>query len=546
MKTKSTPNKYHHRNGSILITILVILFVLSSILGGVLTLSTQYFSLAVNRVDFEQALYLAEAGIERACNYIERNGIRNYRGNGTIGDGTFTYNISKDGFYEGTIEAEGEVNGKKRKIRLTGVRNATFASYSFWVDDNGRVNFATGDYFDGRVHTGTAPYFSGSPIFDGRFTSTASSYARDSGPTNSVQFNAGYEYGVDQPDMSEISFDDMHSFAQTNITSDTLLLTGETEITFADTEIVITNPGNGWKNYYYTISDEQLVYIQSGYITVTTVTTNEEESATSNYVKVGHPNGDYYRLNNGTYVKAEKDKGEYNHRGNYKGYPNGKYVYLTNGSLVKAKNGQGEFDVEMETTTTISTNVATVYSEGTLQLNGGTLDGRITIITEDDIYINNHIDYALDPLDTNACDAAIAEAAANGEDHDYDDVVNDALGLVSGSDVVVTTSAPDDLRIDASIMATGDGSGVKYGHSYNDSYDGCFVVDDFDYYAHRGNIYLLGGIIQKDRGPVGLVSGNGYSKNYTFDQRFSAYPPPYFPPLGDELTYQSWEEVVTN
>jgi Tfp pilus assembly protein PilX len=510
MQTQPTPNKYDEQNGSILITIIVILFVLSSILGGVLTLSTQYLSLSKSRIDSEQALYLAEAGLERACTQIEANGIGNYSGGDSIGDGSFTYVTTKDGFYRCSVEAEGKVNGKIRALKLSGVRNASYAEYSFWVDDNGSVVFATDDIFDGKVHTGSEPYFSGSPIFNGKFTSSASTYGSDPGSTNSVKFNEGYEYGVELDEMSEVSLDDMQTHATTNTTTDTLLLTGATEIYFNYTQILISNENEGWTDHSYTLADEQLVYIQGGMVTTTNTTT----TTTEEYVNVGNNNGDYKKKNNGEYK--------------YVGDNNGKY--------------------ELQISTSTSTEISTEDSPGTLTLSGGKLDGRLTIITEDDIYINNSIEYALDPLDTNACNTAIAEAADLGEDDDYDAVVNDALGLVSGDDVIVTTEAPKNIQIDASIMALGDDSGTQYSdsHKYDDYYDGCFVVDDFDDDTDRGNIYLLGGIIQSDRGPVGLTSGEGYSKNYAFDLRFSAYPPPYFPPLGEGLTFQSWEETTND
>ena len=48
---------------------------------------------------------------------------------------------------------------------------------------------------------------------------------------------------------------------------------------------------------------------------------------------------------------------------------------------------------------------------------------------------------------------------------------------------------------------------------------------------------IMGGVIQKARGPVGTISGGviqtGYAKNYYYDTRMADNPPPYFPTTGN-------------
>jgi hypothetical protein len=48
----------------------------------------------------------------------------------------------------------------------------------------------------------------------------------------------------------------------------------------------------------------------------------------------------------------------------------------------------------------------------------------------------------------------------------------------------------------------------------------------------RGCIYLSGGLIQQNRGPVGLSSGAGFAKRYSYDKCAVVNPPPYFPTTG--------------
>jgi len=48
----------------------------------------------------------------------------------------------------------------------------------------------------------------------------------------------------------------------------------------------------------------------------------------------------------------------------------------------------------------------------------------------------------------------------------------------------------------------------------------------------RGCLYLTGGIIQQQRGAVGLSDGTGFTKRYSYDKCALYNPPPYFPTTG--------------
>jgi hypothetical protein len=48
----------------------------------------------------------------------------------------------------------------------------------------------------------------------------------------------------------------------------------------------------------------------------------------------------------------------------------------------------------------------------------------------------------------------------------------------------------------------------------------------------RGCLYLSGGLIQKERGAVGLLGGEGFVKRYSYDRCAVITPPPYFPTTG--------------
>ncbi len=148
----------------------------------------------------------------------------------------------------------------------------------------------------------------------------------------------------------------------------------------------------------------------------------------------------------------------------------------------------------------------------------GALDGRVTVAADQDIEIVNNLTYTSDPLTNAASD--------------------DALGLISGRDIVVKTSFPDNGSIYAHMIATGLATGG--------STDGSFGVESYSTRHPSGFLKVCGGIVQSYRGAVGTFSGStltsGFDKRYTYDSRFAIDPPPEYPMLSDELTWTTWRE----
>lgn len=182
-----------------------------------------------------------------------------------------------------------------------------------------------------------------------------------------------------------------------------------------------------------------------------------------------------------------------------RGWTNINYL-LTNSNLLNSGTGL----IYVASFENQQTNIIGIVSVG------GILDGRITIVTDYDIRITNHITYAVHPT--------------NGSD--------DALGLVARNDVVVMTNAPDDLQIFAHLIAA----------CPTNSYSHGFYVQDYASRPASSNLNVFGGIAQYTRGAVGLMSGQGYLKNYQYDTRFENSPPPNYPTLTNEYTRISWRD----
>ncbi|MDD5454620.1 MAG: DUF4900 domain-containing protein [Candidatus Ratteibacteria bacterium] len=152
-----------------------------------------------------------------------------------------------------------------------------------------------------------------------------------------------------------------------------------------------------------------------------------------------------------------------------------------------------------------------VYVEGRVRVSG-TLDGRLSIASESDIYISEDIVYSLPPTDPNC---------------------TDALGLIAANNIIVDKSSPagGSLTIHATMM----------------DFDGSFYVRNYDSIPVMGNLTVYGGIIQNRRGAVGTFYSytgqrlSGYLKDYHYDTRVTDEPPPYFPTTG-KYDRDSWEE----
>ena len=170
-----------------------------------------------------------------------------------------------------------------------------------------------------------------------------------------------------------------------------------------------------------------------------------------------------------------------------------------------------------------ATNTPNLSKTGTVSV-AGTLNGRLSIASDYDIQITNHITYA----NTN-----ITLGLTNTSD--------DALGLIAKHDVIVMTNAPNNLNIYAHIIAEGSATaGLK---------DGSFYVQNYSDRANSGKLNVYGGIVQYYRGAVGTAGvvghtgyTNGFIKNYTFDRRFTDNPPPQYPALTNEYQWTDWRD----
>lgn len=158
-------------------------------------------------------------------------------------------------------------------------------------------------------------------------------------------------------------------------------------------------------------------------------------------------------------------------------------------------NGASEYTVDL------STYNGVISSSENISLHGS-VSGQYTVHSEKNIKITGDIRYHKDP-------AEFSDSS-------------DLLGIVSEKEVMIDKNAHkhegnSNLTIQASIMAL----------------DKSFSAEDYNTGGGRGELNLLGGIIQQQRGPMGTFSGgsirSGFNKQYEYDERLMNMNPPSFP-----------------
>ena len=139
-----------------------------------------------------------------------------------------------------------------------------------------------------------------------------------------------------------------------------------------------------------------------------------------------------------------------------------------------------------------------ILGEGRVNVQG-VLDGKLSIASLTDLYIQDNVTYEQNPMVGSS---------------------DDLLGLVADQNVVVANNTPNntDCVIQASIFAR----------------QGSFTADDYDSRGVSGTLQIYGSIVQNTRGAVGQFSGStltsGFYKRYRFDTRLAdpnVRPPSY-------------------
>lgn len=174
---------------------------------------------------------------------------------------------------------------------------------------------------------------------------------------------------------------------------------------------------------------------------------------------------------------------------------------------------------------------------GVVQVNGtvgvsGIVNGKVTLHVAGNLVILDDITYAVPP------GGMTPEGLPN---------CDDIFGMVSNQDIVVADNAlltpVDHDLIGGTVERPMKPNPGLFVHGISMAINTSFRVENYNagpttavsclgQPRGRGCLNVDGGILQLERGPVGLVGAEGFTKRYAYDRCGASNPPPYFPTTG--------------
>ena len=397
--------------------------------------------------------------------------------------------------YMFTIQSNGSVGGTgKRNVQSTGVlrvsaSRGSFSDYLLLTDqfkmaNNGTVYFTSADNFDGRVHTNDGFKFAFNPTFQDRVTQAGANATYYNNGGSPVVVDANNNGTIDVPNFFGGYLRSQNSIAMPTNANDQQMVSLGAPVnngaapTTTQINTLLGYPGSTAPNGGYLVNSGG--FVSGGIYVVGTANQFRMYADTvtdRQYFQIGvgssHISIEIDPAANQTRVWNSMGMG---------GLPDHIYSGLPNG-LVYASGGidnltGGARDV-------VSGNIAPALALGP----------KVLIASPGDIVIQSDL-----------------------TDDQYDTKTN-VLGLFSsGGAVRIGNAAPNNLSIDAFIMATGATTGE-------------FRVDGYNSGGPRGAVNLRGGIVSKFYGAFYTwdVNGNpvtGYTRNFHYDRR-GLIPPMY-------------------
>jgi hypothetical protein len=184
--------------------------------------------------------------------------------------------------------------------------------------------------------------------------------------------------------------------------------------------------------------------------------------------------------------------------------PNDQVIYVKN-AATQSKCSAGQIGDGLPLSTDVNVNLSTFYCGNGNAYIEGTLSGRVTVASQNNIIVTNDLLLANTPKGS----------APVGQD---------MLGLVAGNSVVVyhpVNSSGQEL-----VSSTD-----RYIYASIQTLQHSFWVESYNKGVQKGTLHVRGSIAQKWRGIVGTggAGGTGYLKDYGYDARLVYSSPPYFP-----------------
>ena len=372
-------NRAHRgERGYALILVACLLFISVGLVVAILDYATNNRRISQEQLDMEQAMFTAEAGLEYGAWFLKQNILAVVQGSGTTNGsgtiisgtttGTYKFYVTKVGastyslistgmvygghsayYTNGTNSPAAYTNAVYRTVRLLNCYQPTYAQFALWTHLSNGLAYKAGEWFNGHVHADDMMTFNnanGGPVFSNVVSTLTNVVSNGSSTTwtatNGIYFGQGFLTNTYEGSMADVDFSSTNSTSLKNFASSQgLLLTGRTTITFNGASVKITNGLKNWTNYVYNfVSTNGLIYVQ----------------------------------------------------------------------------------------TTNSSNAALLY------LNGGNVTGRLTLVSDTNMFVQGNITYTTNPQVTNS---------------------TDALALIAKDNIIINTNAPSNLQLQAAVMVPG-------------------------------------------------------------------------------------------
>jgi Tfp pilus assembly protein PilX len=166
-----------------------------------------------------------------------------------------------------------------------------------------------------------------------------------------------------------------------------------------------------------------------------------------------------------------------------------------------------------------------IYVSGRVALSG-VVNGRVTIASPENIIIADDLRQAVDPGSALASDCTNIVGIFSGDSVLVAENVLNEPQEINGALPYRTYDDTPEEDIHAVVLALDIFGAENYASGPSDAED-CNGTNN-----GRGCLNLSGGLIQNSRGAVGLTSGQGYTKRYSYNTCAVSDPPPYFPTTG--------------
>jgi len=439
----------------------------------------------------------------------------------------------------GSIVSVAEDDFGNRVVRRGEVSQESFAKYAYFTTIEGNIWFASGDQIWGPVHSNDRiRIYSTGATFHSDVTTGEDIYQAFYGT-----FHQGYtEWAPTVPMPTTADLDKLRVQGQAGNTHITGNMTGghgegTTRVHF----MAIDLNGDGDS----TDANEGFIRVYQHLTNANYVSGDVPSDYSSNYLRNSETCGDWA---GGTFMVADDHTGTgaHNHSWTTSVTSSSSRCYLGGsdelwggfnagpdpqggswlpfpGSVSALVAGRPDGAYLFPITRTLNPNFkGVIFVDGHVVVSG-VLRGKVTLAATGDIIIGDDVRYATDPS-LGTC--------------------QDMLGMFSGDDIVIA-----DNPINAPVVPRSGYSYRTYDETTGEFIHGVvlaldiFTAENYNSgsssaqycegsQAGRGCIYLTGGIIQRQRGAVGLTSGRGYVKRYSYDSCVLEDPPPYFPTTG--------------